>query len=254
MAGRCLDSYPLAPTLRAYVPMVLAYLRDMGKRGAPDAIRPISVNLTAPANMEELTATAALDTWVDMVAASSRGSGVLLAEAKGDRKGTRHWHGLALTAAPERSLASWWCGQARGAIREAQQIKAIATASLPLGSSGMGKDVAGVLAYALKQHTGSDIVARGGLAECWRKVEAAGPASVVPPSVAGAVEPTGEPGEKPPARASATRAARGGTGGARTCAYCGESLEGLRRSALYCSPSCRNMASRKRGKDRGKAA
>ena len=38
------------------------------------------------------------------------------------------------------------------------------------------------------------------------------------------------------------------------CEYCGRSLEGLRRGALYCCKSCRNMASRKRAKDPGKAA
>jgi hypothetical protein len=215
------------------VPLVLAFLRDMGKRGVPDAMRPLFVNLTAPTNAEERAVRGALDVWVDMVAGSGRGAGVLLAEGRGERQGTRHWHGLALTTVPERALT---------------------TAYLPLGSPEMERDIRRVLAYALRQHAGSEIVVRGGLADCWRRAGAVAPVSVVPPSTTGPVEPTGEPGEKPPARASAKRAARGAAGGARTCAYCGESLEGLRRDARYCSRSCRNMASRKNVRSKGKAA
>jgi hypothetical protein len=234
--------------------LVLAFLRDMGKRGVPDAMRPLFVNLTAPTNAEERAVRGALDVWVDMVAGSGRGAGVLLAEGRGERQGTRHWHGLALTTVPERALAAWWCDHTQGTVINAQRIEAITTAYLPLGSPEMERDIRRVLAYALRQHAGSEIVVRGGLADCWRRAGAVAPVSVVPPSTTGPVEPTGEPGEKPPARASAKRAARGAAGGARTCAYCGESLEGLRRDARYCSRSCRNMASRKNVRSKGKAA
>ena len=254
MAGRCLDSYPLAPTLRAYVPLVLAHLRDMGKKGAPDAMRPFCVNLTMPANMEERSVTGALDVWVDMVAASGRGAGVLLAEGRGDRRGTRHWHGLALTTMPERTLVAWWCDHVPGAVIDAQRIEAIATACLPLGSPGMEKDLRQYLAYALGQHVGSEIVGRGGLAECWRRAKAAAPASVAPPSIAGSVEPTGEPEESPPAKAKGNRAAVGTTHGARECARCGAVFEPKRRDARYCGRSCRNMASRDRVNSRKRAA
>jgi len=255
MAGRCLDSYPLAPTLRAYVPLVLAHLRDMGKKGAPDAMRPFCVSLTVPPDMDERSVIGALDVWVDMVAASGRGAGVLLAEGRGDRQGTRHWHGLAIATVPERTLAAWWCDHARGTAITAQRIEAVATACLPLGSPEMEGDIRRVLAYALKQHTGSEIVARGWLGSCWRQASEAAPRSEAPPPIVTKVErPTSEPDEQPSAKTSARRADRGTTGEARTCARCGAVFNPKRRDARYCGRSCRNMASRDRVQSRKRAA
>jgi len=262
MAGRCLDSYPLEARVDAYVPLVLAFLGDMGKRGVPDAMRPCAVTLTAPAEMSGPPVVAALDTWADMVACNGGGSSVLLAEGQGHRKGTRHWHGLVLTWEPERTLAAWWCQQVRGANRKAQRIKSISTSCLPLGDPGMEQDIRYVLEYAFRQHDGSEIVARGGLGACWfQTTTPATDAEALTPSAGPAEIVDDVVGREPVVRASAKREPTKRAIGARAtegriCEYrgCGGSLEGLRRDARYCGPSCRNMASRQRRKDLGKAA
>ena len=259
MAGRCLDSYPLAAKVDAYVQLVMAHLRGLGKRGVPDAMRPFAVTLTAPAEMDGPPVVAALDTWSDMVTCNGGGSSVLLVEGKGHRKETRHWHGLVLTWEPERTLAAWWCQQMHGASRQAQRITSISTSCLPLGDPGMERDVRRVLEYAFRQHDGSEIVARGGLGSCWFQATAPGAEAEVPPLPAGVDEAVRDVGQEPAAGASSKRNPAKRATGARTaeggkCEYCGRSLEGLRRGALYCCKSCRNMASRKRAKDPGKAA
>jgi hypothetical protein len=260
MAGRCLDSYPPAAKVDAYVPLVMAHLRGLGKRGVPDAMRPFAVTLTAPAEMDGPPVVAALDTWSDMVACNGGGSSALLVEGQGHRKGTRHWHGLVLTWEPERTLAAWWCQQMHGASRQAQRITSISTSCLPLGDPGMERDVRRVLEYAFRQHDGSEIVARGGLGTCWFQATVPAADAEVLPSSAGSTEIADDVvGQERVVRASAKREPTKRTTGARTaegrnCEYCGGSLEGLRRGALYCCKSCRNMASRKRAKDPGKAA
>ena len=260
LAGRRLDRYPLAATLREYVPRVMAYLRELARKGAVDSMRPLSITLTVPPEMEERAAVAAVDTWAGMLSCHGHGSGVLLAEGRGDRKQTRHWHGLALTMLPERYLVKMWLERAPGAAVQAQHIEAIATAFLPLGSPEMGKDIVGVLNYALKQHCGSDIVAREGLAECWREAMATAPPKGMPQPMETDAEPSlaTEDAPTPRRKSMVKRVASGQTvGTSRVCSHCERSLEGLnlRRDALHCSKSCRNMASRrKRKRERGKAA
>ena len=222
-------------------------------------MRPCALSLTAPTETGCLPVVAALDTWVDRVACNGGGSSVLLVEGKGERKGTRHWHGMVLSWEPERTLTAWWCQDLRGATWEAQRIKSISTACLPLGSPGMEKDVRRVLEYAFKQHVGSEIVARGGLGTCWFQATAPPlePEAAVPTPVG--AEGVGEPMKAPAVRAStkrgtARRTASAGSTGTRCCEYCGGSLEGRRRDARHCGDSCRNMASRKRVKSKRRAA
>ncbi len=257
MARRCLDRYPLAPTVQTYVPLVLADLKELGKRGVPDAMRPCSVTLTAPADTDSAVV-AALDTWVDLVACNGGGSSVILAEGRGGRKGTRHWHGLVVSWEPERLLAAWWCEVVPGAENEAQRIIPISSCCLPLGSDGMGKDIRQVLEYVFAQHTGTEIVARGWLRERWCDAEAAGPVAEASPSVNhGEAEVAPFPDRKSAhetgiGTASRERATREAPG--RICEYCGRTFEGRRADAIYCCKSHRNMASRRNARQRVKAA
>jgi len=160
---------------------------------------------------------------------------------------------------PERYLVRIWLEQAVGAVLVAQRIETLTSAFLPLGSPEMEKDIVGVLNYALRQHCGSDIVARESLAECWREAIAA----ALRKEISQPMETEAEPPlatEATPAhrrKSMAKRVASGQTAGlSRVCSYCERSLEGLklRRDARHCSKSCRNMASRKKLRGQGKAA
>ena len=257
LAGGRLDRYPLAAKVRAYVPLVMAHLRKLGRGGVPVAMRPCLLTLTAPSAMDDRQALALLDTWADMVACNGRGSSVILAEARGERTGARHWHGLVVSWEAERLLAAWWCKAVPGAEKEAQRITPIASCCLPLGSRGMEKDIRQVLEYVFRQHTGSEIVAREWLRECWREAEAVSPEADASSAHHGeaeaAVAPHGGPARrKGTTRPAAKRVTSGGRAVGRICEYCGGAFEGRRRDARYCRKSCRNMASRKKGKERGR--
>jgi hypothetical protein len=123
----------------------------------------------------------------------------------------------------------------------------------------MEKDIRRVLGYVFKRHTGSEVVAREWLRECWREAKPVGPAVEAASAGHGEPEPAGATqGERTrkgrAVRASAKRGAAGGRAVGRICEYCGGAFEGRRADAIYCCKSHRNMASRKKGKNRGRAA
>src|ERR1019366_2697884 len=167
LAPRRLDIYLLAAALDEYVPRVMAFLRDLANKGAKHSMRPLSLTLTAPPDMDERKARAALDIWVDRLACYAQGSGVILLESKDRPKGARHWHGLALTMLPERYLVEMWLEHTPGALVEAQHIETISSACLPLGNAAMEKDIRRILSYAIDQHAGSEIISRNELGDRW---------------------------------------------------------------------------------------